>query len=153
MTKLAKTFSAPRYNTLIGIVLACVMGVLTYFGLFYQQKLLLKIIQFKALMSLTIKKILTGKISPQKFQFVYLKATEGGDYKDPKFQENWLKAREHGFHVGAYHFIVYVVMVKHKLKILLQLYPTKLMPFLLLLIWNMTAAVLIPIPKNNYLKK
>ncbi|EPR2588219.1 GH25 family lysozyme, partial [Acinetobacter baumannii] len=38
MTKLAKTFSAPRYNTLIGIVLACVMGVLTYFGLFYQQK-------------------------------------------------------------------------------------------------------------------
>lgn len=88
-----------------------------------------------------------------KFQFVYLKATEGGDYKDPKFQENWLKAREHGFHVGAYHFIVYVVMVKHKLKILLQLYPTKLMPFLLLLIWNMTAAVLIPIPKNNYLKK
>lgn len=38
MTKLAKTFSAPRYNALIGIVLACVMGVLTYFGLFYQQK-------------------------------------------------------------------------------------------------------------------
>ncbi|MDB0153454.1 lysozyme, partial [Acinetobacter baumannii] len=38
MTKLAKTFSALRYNTLIGIVLACVMGVLTYFGLFYQQK-------------------------------------------------------------------------------------------------------------------
>lgn len=104
MTKLAKTFSAPRYNTLIGIVLACVMGVLTYFGLFYQQKLLLKIIQFKALMSLTIKKISTGKNITQKFQFVYLKATEGGDYKDPKFQENWLKAREHGFHVGAYHF-------------------------------------------------
>ena len=51
-----------------------------------------------------IKVILTGKISPEKFQFVYLKATEGGDYKDSKFQENWLKAREHGFHVGAYHF-------------------------------------------------
>ncbi len=93
------------------------------------------------------------KISPKKFQFVYLKATEGGDYKDPKFQENWLKAREHGFHVGAYHFTVYVVMVKHKLKILFQPYPTKLMPFLPLLIWNMTATVLILIPKNNYLKK
>ena len=66
---------------------------------------------------------------PQKFQFVYLKATEGGDYKDPKFQENWLKAREHGFHVGAYHFIVYAVMVKHKLKILLPLCPTRPMPF------------------------
>ena len=45
-----------------------------------------------------------AKISPEKFQFVYLKATEGGDFKDTKFQENWLKAREQGFHVGAYHF-------------------------------------------------
>ena len=57
------------------------------------------------------------------------------------------------FMSGLIIFTVYVVMVKHKLKILLQLYPTKLMPFLPLLIWNMTAAVLIPIPKNNYLKK
>ena len=129
MTKLAKTFSAPRYNTLIGIVLACVMGVLTYFGLFYQQKQSLKITLFKALIFLIIKTISTGKNIPKKFQFVYLKATEGGDYKDPKFQENWLKAREHGFHVGAYHFIVYAVMVKHKLKILLPLCPTRPMPF------------------------
>ncbi len=44
------------------------------------------------------------KISPQKYAFVYLKATEGGDFKDRKFQDNWLKAREHGFLVGAYHF-------------------------------------------------
>ncbi len=45
-----------------------------------------------------------NKISPQRYQFVYLKATEGGDFKDPKFQDNWLKARERGLHVGAYHF-------------------------------------------------
>lgn len=45
-----------------------------------------------------------SKISPQRYQFVYLKATEGGDFKDTKFQENWLKAREQGFLVGAYHF-------------------------------------------------
>ena len=44
------------------------------------------------------------KISPQEFQFVYLKATEGGDFKDRKFQDNWLQARERGFRVGAYHF-------------------------------------------------
>ncbi len=44
------------------------------------------------------------KISPRAYQFVYLKATEGGDFKDTKFQENWLQAREQGFHVGAYHF-------------------------------------------------
>ena len=44
------------------------------------------------------------KISPKTYKFVYLKATEGGDFKDRKFQDNWLKAREQGFLVGAYHF-------------------------------------------------
>lgn len=50
------------------------------------------------------KEIDWKKISPQKYRFVYLKATEGGDFKDRKFQDNWLQAREHGFNVGAYHF-------------------------------------------------
>lgn len=45
-----------------------------------------------------------AKISPQNYKFVYLKATEGGDFKDRRFQDNWLKAREQGFLVGAYHF-------------------------------------------------
>ena len=45
-----------------------------------------------------------AKISLQKYQFVYLKATEGGDFKDQKFQQYWLQAREHGLTVGAYHF-------------------------------------------------
>lgn len=43
-------------------------------------------------------------ISAQKYRFVYLKATEGGDYQDPKFHDYWLKARERGLLVGAYHF-------------------------------------------------
>lgn len=50
------------------------------------------------------KDIQWHKISKEKYRFVYLKATEGGDFKDRKFQENWLKAREQGFLVGAYHF-------------------------------------------------
>jgi lysozyme len=45
-----------------------------------------------------------NKISPQRYQFIYLKATEGGDFKDRKFSDNWLQAREQGFLVGAYHF-------------------------------------------------
>ncbi len=36
--------------------------------------------------------------------FVYLKATEGRDWKDSRFQENWLEASQRGWHVGAYHF-------------------------------------------------
>lgn len=50
------------------------------------------------------KDIAWHKISPDTFQFVYLKATEGGDFKDRNFQTNWLKAREQGLNVGAYHF-------------------------------------------------
>ncbi|WP_410487441.1 GH25 family lysozyme [Acinetobacter sp. SAAs470] len=44
------------------------------------------------------------KISLQNYAFVYLKATEGGDFQDRKFQDNWLQAREQGLLVGAYHF-------------------------------------------------
>lgn len=44
------------------------------------------------------------KISPQKYQFVYLKATEGGDYRDDKFQDYWLGAHEQNLNIGAYHF-------------------------------------------------
>tara|TARA_R110002051_G_scaffold27998_4_gene66812 strand:- start:1079 stop:1750 length:672 start_codon:yes stop_codon:yes gene_type:complete len=36
--------------------------------------------------------------------FVYLKATEGRDWKDTRFQENWREASQRGWHVGAYHF-------------------------------------------------
>ncbi|ARD30446.1 MULTISPECIES: GH25 family lysozyme [Acinetobacter calcoaceticus/baumannii complex] len=105
MTKPAKTFFTAQHNTLIGIGLAFVMGILAYFGLFYQQKAVAQDYPVQGFdVSHHQGDINWKKISPDKFQFVYLKATEGGDYKDSKFQENWLKAREQGFHVGAYHF-------------------------------------------------
>ncbi|MGI9406121.1 MAG: glycoside hydrolase family 25 protein [Hyphomicrobiaceae bacterium] len=36
--------------------------------------------------------------------FAYIKATEGGDYVDPRFAENWPAAAEAGVPRGAYHF-------------------------------------------------
>lgn len=33
-----------------------------------------------------------------------IKATEGDDYLDPRFEENWTQAREAGVRRGAYHF-------------------------------------------------
>ena len=36
--------------------------------------------------------------------FAYVKATEGSDFKDPRFLENWRGARAAGLLVGAYHF-------------------------------------------------
>ena len=36
--------------------------------------------------------------------FVYMKASEGKDLRDPKFKSNWKKAKKHGFMRGAYHY-------------------------------------------------
>jgi lysozyme len=38
-------------------------------------------------------------------QFAFIKATEGGDYVDPRFSENWHGARRAGVPRGAYHFM------------------------------------------------
>lgn len=36
--------------------------------------------------------------------FAYIKATEGGDFTDDRFEENWRGAREAGLDRGAYHY-------------------------------------------------
>lgn len=37
-------------------------------------------------------------------QFAYIKATEGGDFVDARFEENWARAADAGLRRGAYHF-------------------------------------------------
>src|SRR5437016_13909496 len=39
--------------------------------------------------------------------FAYIKASEGGDYQDRRFKENWLGARHAGVLAGAYHFFTF----------------------------------------------
>lgn len=40
-------------------------------------------------------------------RFVFIKGTEGKDYLDPMFGENWRRAREAGMPRGAYHFMTW----------------------------------------------
>lgn len=44
------------------------------------------------------------KVAQSGVEFVYLKATEGGDFVDPSFRQNWMEAKASGLAVGAYHF-------------------------------------------------
>jgi len=44
------------------------------------------------------------KIKKQKVHFVYMKASEGGDYRDPEFGRNWKESASAGLARGAYHF-------------------------------------------------
>lgn len=43
-------------------------------------------------------------LSGQGVSFVYIKATEGGDFKDRLFAKNWSSSKEAGIKRGAYHF-------------------------------------------------
>lgn len=43
-------------------------------------------------------------VAADDIDFVYIKATEGGDWVDPRFAENWVEARAAGIDVSAYHF-------------------------------------------------
>ncbi len=103
--KSANPHHVKHYPTYASIGLSVMLGIVSYFGVFYQQK---ASAQDYAIRGFDVShhqgEINWKKISPLQYQFVYLKATEGGDFKDRNFQENWLKAREQGLHVGAYHF-------------------------------------------------
>jgi lysozyme len=44
------------------------------------------------------------KLRGQGANFVYIKATDGGDHLDPMFKRNWRDAHEAGLRRGAYHF-------------------------------------------------
>ncbi len=39
-----------------------------------------------------------------RIKFAYIKATEGADFTDPRFEENWTGAQSAGLKTGAYHF-------------------------------------------------
>jgi len=46
-------------------------------------------------------------LKSENVSFVFVKATEGGDYRDPAFYENWNESKRAGFTRGAYHFFTF----------------------------------------------
>lgn len=47
------------------------------------------------------------KIKAEGYTFAFIKATEGGDFNDKRFTENWRLAKEAGVVRGAYHFFTF----------------------------------------------
>ncbi|MEY2439031.1 MAG: lysozyme [Verrucomicrobiota bacterium] len=45
-------------------------------------------------------------VQPSEIHFVYVKATEGANFKDDRFSENWTGAGARGILRGAYHFFI-----------------------------------------------
>ena len=51
-----------------------------------------------------------------KIQFVYVKATEGATYLDPRYQQNISQAQRQGFLVGSYHYFRTTSSVEEQFK-------------------------------------
>lgn len=47
------------------------------------------------------------QVKAEGFHFVFIKATEGGDFKDRSFTQNWNAAISSGMRRGAYHFFTF----------------------------------------------
>lgn len=48
-----------------------------------------------------------NRLKEQNIKFIYIKATEGSNHRDPRFAENWANAEQAGLLSGAYHFFSY----------------------------------------------
>ncbi len=50
------------------------------------------------------KRVSSFQSGPFQVNFAFIKATEGGSRKDPRFQKNWKDAKANGVPRGAYHY-------------------------------------------------
>jgi len=73
--------------------------------------------------------------------FVFIKATEGGDYLDPAFKQNWQAAKLAGLARGAYHFYYFCRPAKDQLSWYIHNVPRdrNAMPPVLDIEWNHTS--------------
>lgn len=70
--------------------------------------------------------------------FVYMKATEGKDYIDPSFYDNWRRARDAGVARGAYHFMNWCSLASEQAEWFVRMVPNDpdALPPVLDLEWN-----------------
>ena len=48
-----------------------------------------------------------AEVAADEVDFAFIKATEGGDFHDPRFEMNWRASRENGIARGAYHYFTF----------------------------------------------
>lgn len=60
------------------------------------------------------------KVHSDDVEFAWIKATEGGDWTDPMFEENWVAAQRAGVDVGAYHYFTFCRPAEEQAKHLLD---------------------------------
>lgn len=82
-------------------------------------------------------KLLHNKEAKFPIHFIFMKATEGGDYGDENFTENFGQARKHGFIRGAYHYFLPKTDAHKQADFLLVPYNCQRGIFRLFLMWKL----------------
>lgn len=87
--------------------------------------------------------------------FVFMKATEGKDYIDPNFRENWRRAKAAGIPRGAYHFMTWCSLAKDQAVWFKQNIPNDhdALPPVLDLEWNNHSSCKPNHPREDVLEK
>jgi len=66
-----------------------------------------------------------SRLAGSEVRFAWIKATEGGDWRDTRFAENWAGARSAGIVPGAYHFFTFCRPVADQIANLLAVLPAE----------------------------
>jgi lysozyme len=61
----------------------------------------------------------------EEIRFVFIKATEGGDHRDPAFLENWNQSKQAGLTRGAYHFFTFCRAGKEQARNFIETVPVE----------------------------
>jgi lysozyme len=87
--------------------------------------------------------------------FVYIKATEGSDYIDPNFADNWQRARASGMARGAYHFMTWCSLASEQAKWFVKMVPSDpdALPPVLDLEWNHQSSCKAKFSREDILEK
>lgn len=93
-----------RYISIAIIIIA--LGVCNYYGIIWHNSIFTIGYDVKGLdVSHHQGKIDWKKVKGEnKYEFVFMKSTEGKDYIDDRFAYNWREAKKQKFLTGAYHF-------------------------------------------------
>ena len=96
-----------QYKELTIIIIVALIGAVSYYVLSFDTPSFADYPVQGIDVSHYQKNIKWQEIDKQQVQFAFIKATEGGDFKDEKFLTNWTEAKRQNIPVGAYHFFTF----------------------------------------------
>lgn len=87
------------------MVIVLILGMLEFFGIIWHTAFFAQSYNVKGLDVSNHQHVIEwDEVSTKDYKFIFIKATEGEDFVDKSFKNNWKGAIDNGFLVGAYHF-------------------------------------------------